>query len=373
MIYPHISSMGDVLPHIEGHREFSIRHRDDYIVIDYDFCDENTFGELGNPSSHIRRECRGIKFAPNGLLISRPLHKFFNYGEKPKETVDTNHGKVFVIQEKLDGSMIHPCLIRGEIRWMTRAGLTDVSRQAEEFVKNKDNYTKIAKYCIDNGLTPIFEWCSPKNVIVINYSEDSLVLTAIRNNFTGKYGVTDNYANYFGIRTACTYTPDTRINLVNSWTDTEGIVVTYENGYKIKIKTDEYVKKHKFRSSLEQEKDMLSVVLNNNVDDMLPFLDKEMYKRVSTYRENMRLFLLDLELKVISALENFRDFDRKTIASTLDNPTYKGLKSIIFSSLNKSKEDISKIIKEYILRNSRTSTKIDELRINLDLPKWSRY
>jgi hypothetical protein len=37
------------------------------------------------------------------------------------------------------------------------------------------------------GWTPIFEWCSKTNLIVLSYESDQLVLTAMRNMKTGRY------------------------------------------------------------------------------------------------------------------------------------------------------------------------------------------
>jgi len=48
-------------------------------------------------------------------------------------------------------------------------------------------YQQFAKWCIENRLTPIFEWCSRKQRIVIDYPEDKLVLLAVRENMSGKY------------------------------------------------------------------------------------------------------------------------------------------------------------------------------------------
>src|SRR4051812_25344280 len=114
--FPTIRHIEDVLPHIEGRSEFAVKRRDGYTAIDYNFAGADTFNEP------IRRECRGIKFDADGRIIGRPYHKFFNLGEKPEtqsHVIDWSAGHV--ILEKLDGSMVHPALVGGEILWMTRA------------------------------------------------------------------------------------------------------------------------------------------------------------------------------------------------------------------------------------------------------------
>jgi hypothetical protein len=51
--------------------------------------------------------------------------------------------------------------------------------------KENDRYVSFSKVWMDQDYTPIFEWCSPRNKIVLAYEQDLLVLTAIRHNRTG--------------------------------------------------------------------------------------------------------------------------------------------------------------------------------------------
>lgn len=66
-------------------------------------------------------------------------------------------------------------------------GITDVASLAEEFVADKPNYVEFANECIGMKYTPIFEYTSPNNRIVVKYDEERLTLTAVRHNRTGRY------------------------------------------------------------------------------------------------------------------------------------------------------------------------------------------
>ena len=71
-------------------------------------------------------------------------------------------------------------------------GPTELSERVEdEFINTTASdtmkYTDFARYWLGKGYTPLFEWCSMKNHIVLTYEKDLLVLTAIRNNITGQY------------------------------------------------------------------------------------------------------------------------------------------------------------------------------------------
>lgn len=188
--FPEIRSIHDVLPHIEGRSEFIVAEREFGTVINYMVSMADTFNMDGpeDIGGAIRRECRGLKFYPDGTIAARTFHKFFNMGEREETQPHLiDFSRDHTIMTKLDGSMIHPMKVGDRIRWMSKMGITDVALQAEEFVSVNTKYLAFASWCIDNSMTPIFEWCSRKQKIVIDYPEDSLTLLAVRDNITGEY------------------------------------------------------------------------------------------------------------------------------------------------------------------------------------------
>jgi RNA ligase len=198
--FPEIRHLDEVRDAIKDSKEFIVAERDWGIVVNYLVSGPDTFPsvhtsggsarmrEEATTAKAIRRECRGLIFAHDGALISRPYHKFFNVNERDETQVDRiDLGQPHVILEKLDGSMIRPIPINGGYRLGTKMGITDVSRQAEVWLVDKPNYDQFIRECLSNGLTPIFEWVSRKQRIVIDYPEDNLILTAIRDNLTGEY------------------------------------------------------------------------------------------------------------------------------------------------------------------------------------------
>ena len=101
-MFPIIDHMDDVLPHIEGFDEIIVAECEDYKVINYVVAMPKTFvmdgpGDLGGA---IRRECRGLIFNADGKLISRPYHKFKNFGED-KEYTDIDFTQPHIILENL--------------------------------------------------------------------------------------------------------------------------------------------------------------------------------------------------------------------------------------------------------------------------------
>ena len=196
--FPNIQHLDEVRPAIEGRDEFIIAERDWGYVVNYMVSMSDTFPpvdespelerDLIAERNAIRRECRGLLFHKDGSIMARRLHKFFNVNERDETQFHSiDFSQPHVILEKLDGSMITPVVTDAGIRWGTKMGITEVSMQAEEFVAKHPEYQELAQWCIDNRKTPIFEWTSRKQRIVIDYEEDNLVLIAVRDNVTGEY------------------------------------------------------------------------------------------------------------------------------------------------------------------------------------------
>lgn len=185
--FPEIRCIDDVRPAIEGRDEFIIAEREHYDVINYMVAFPDTF-DMDSEHGAMRRECRGMKFYKDGRIAARPFFKFFNINERTETNINNvDWSKPYTIMEKRDGSMIHPMRIGNDVRWMTKMGITEVSAQAEKFIEKNTNYVEFAKWCIENQLTPIFEYTSPNNKIVVKYEKDELVLLAVRHNITGEF------------------------------------------------------------------------------------------------------------------------------------------------------------------------------------------
>jgi len=188
--FPILRHIDDVRPAIAGRDEFIIAEREHYDVINYMVAFPDTFDmeDENDLFGSIRRECRGLKFYKDGRIAARPFFKFFNINERIETNINNiDWSKPYTIMEKRDGSFVHPMRIGNDVRWMTKMGITEVSAQAESFIEKNSKYNDFAEWCIENDLTPIFEWTSPNNKIVVRYETDELTLLAVRHNITGKF------------------------------------------------------------------------------------------------------------------------------------------------------------------------------------------
>lgn len=386
--FPVIEHIDDVKAAIKDQKEFIVVERDWGYVVNYIINMASTFDVSAENYENdiIKRECRGIKFDKEGKILARPYHKFFNYGEKP-ETY--NHSlKDHLIFEKLDGSMVHPILTDKEKRhWRlcTKMGITEVSMQAENWIteNHKTNYVNFILDAIcDHPLTPIFEWCSRQNRIVIDYPKDRLVLTAIRDNVTGEYYSYEDLnfiAEKYDLDLVNVQFPNLDHNLTNikglteytkDLKDVEGFVVRYDNGHMIKIKADEYVSIHRVKADIMSEKNVIPILLSDKFDDVISMLP-----------EGDRKNLIDFNLKfwqgifgnVVRFGKSYEDFyketngDRKTFAIKYAKEIEKEepyLKAYLFLRWGKdfSDQDTLNFITSTILRKCGSNAGVNEVR-----------
>lgn len=291
MTFPRIEHIDDLLPHLD--ENFHVTKKDGVTIVGYHSNSIDTFPVGDDLRSLMRREARGIAFSADGKIMSRPFHKFFNLGERWDMTPAMLPGLYNSTPlEKLDGSMIRPFLVDGVFRMATKNGITDVAAQAEKWIgenaQRKADYTKLFTLCIDYGATPIFEWCSRYNKIVIDYPNPDLILIAIRDNVSGSYYLhqtvveTAKELNITHVNLYAQTFVDARDKAVAS-TEDEGIVSILPDGQMIKVKSSWYVQLHRAKESVARERDVVSLILSQKLDDLKPLLSPEDLKKLNDY------------------------------------------------------------------------------------------
>ena len=340
--FPIINNISDVLPAIEGRDEFVVAVKEGYTVINYNVMMADTFPPvltrpedqlehlaedeyLCDYNAALRRELRGIIFdTETGEILRRPFHKFFNVNER-EETQDhvVDLSQDHRILEKLDGSMIAPFVVNGEMIWGTKMGATDVAKPVEAFVEAHPNYRQFAKFVISRGYTPIFEWCSRKQRIVLDYKEDQLILTAMRDLTTGRYLSRDimaNTADMYFIPMVREFEPQTDmkefIEYVRDLEDVEGFVVRFNDGHMLKLKCHWYLQIHKAKEAILQDRNIVELILDEKLDDVKAHLPQEDRDRLSQFESQFNLAVADVVYHLANDLSWIREdvIDRKTFA-----------------------------------------------------------
>ena len=311
--FPVIEHLDQVKPAIENSPEFIVADRGDYKVVNYMVSKEDTFPPVSSKYDAIRRECRGIIFDDSGKILSRRFHKFFNVSEREETSpnlIDLSHNHQ--VLAKLDGSMITPLLLNNRIYWATKMGITDFSVDVAEWVSEHPNYEKFVKYISKSGHTPIFEWCSLKNRVVIEHKEPRLVLLAIRHTITGEYLSYEHlkdYAETFNLELVQTYdSADSIMDLMErgrALEGEEGYVLRFENGHMLKIKSEWYVRIHKSKELFAHPRHLANLVLTETADDAKAIMLEEDRKRFEEFEDQFVMTLEDVANCVYTKLKSF--------------------------------------------------------------------
>lgn len=371
---------------IEGRPEFIEADRGDHIIFNYLVNFENTFPPVkdrDDETSAILRECRGLIFdSTTHAVISRRYHKFFNLNEREETLAENIDWSVpFRVLEKLDGSFVtmFKTSRSQKIRIGTKMGETDVAKNAEDFLSSRRNYYNFGSHFIARGYTPIFEWCSRKNRIVIDYPVDRLVLTAIRDNLYGEYLQRDKLveaAKEFGIEYVPALLENITVSDLLEHTKTlegsEGYVIRFDNGHMLKVKGEWYCQLHKTMEHIQQEKDLIRLILDEKLDDAKPFLAVDLREKLDHF--GAELFSNTRKLSREFATSCIEDYSRvsskKEYAALVIKKDESGLRFKVFDfiashgnlSIDETSNFVYDLFIDKINNNLATSTKVDSVR-----------
>ncbi|MEJ6401433.1 RNA ligase [Yoonia sp. 2307UL14-13] len=324
-----IQTLDDVLPHISYDDGIVVSERADYTMVDYVFVTDNT---SANP---IAQQCRGLKFGGDERLIARPFHKFFNIGEREQPN-QVDWTRPHVIMDKLDGSMIHPAIIKDEMVFMTRMGITDQARAA--LAVASDGVKRLSADAMAAGQTPIFEFTGPDNRVVVEYAETAITLLAVRDIISGAYLSHADLvalAGRYGVPVAATFGQVTDANAFvlqgRALRDVEGYVVAFEDGHRLKLKADAYALRHKALAGVSLEKNVLAWIVEGAVDDVLPLLHDDVADRVRTYQSQLMAKVNGHVADLTDFADGFDMSDRRTYAMAVKDKIDRRLQPAAFA------------------------------------------
>jgi len=398
--FPHYLTLNEVRDVVAaanariGMNGFVLAERDGFVVANYIVAMQDSFPApfTTEPSLNreyaILRELRGITFdAASGDVVARKFHKFFNVNEKPEtqqHLIDwaTPH----VVLDKMDGSMITPYRHRDDgLEWHTKMGLTDVARPVNDFVRNSEiRYAAFAEACLTASTTPIFEWCSSRHQrIVVDYPEDRLVLLAIRHNVTGEYTpfemmldmardwhipVVDSHGQVADVGVF--------LNDVATMEGAEGRIVRFESGHALKTKSRWYLDIHRTKDKLTHEKDVWSLVLQDRVDDILPFLTEPDRTALEAFGRAMQHGVAHTALRlqgIVDAAKKAIGEDRRRFAQEwVMKPGVPALERGVLFTIWSGGDAVS-AVRQVLLDHTSTSTQVEKVRAMADGARWGQH
>lgn len=226
-------------------------------------------------------ECRGICFDAEGKVVSRPLHKFFNVGEKawllPQDV--KSRQDIAAIFEKIDGSMIATAWVDGALHWRSKQSFgSEVVRLTRRLLEEPEhqNIARFAEDVARNGMTAIFELTHPEARIIVAPDRPRLRLLHVRDNVTGAYLMLDpaHPVHDLVAKHAVPVVPRIEgvdvaglLESLQGMHDREGYVIQFASGDMAKVKCPWYSRLHAAVSML-RERDIAWLALENRLDDV---------------------------------------------------------------------------------------------------------
>jgi RNA ligase len=360
-MFTKINNISDIQPFIKDKKEIREQIQSNGItVICYMFADSKTF------DSPELLECRGSAFDASGNIVSRPLHKFFNVGERENLQIENilHRNDIVAVYDKLDGSMIATAYFNNQLHFRSKKSFTsDVVKLTNEFLNLQENFhiKKFAEKIASENFTAIFELTHPLARIVVNQEIAQLRLLHVRDNITGEYVLLKekhhihSYINEYDI--PCV--KQVKFNSINDvieslkeMKDREGYIIQFSNGDMVKLKCPWYLRMHRAITFL-RERDIAILAINEELDDVKSSLlesgiDLTPVNEVETRLKNILTNYSDI---IETEYKKTAHLNRKEFAiANKANPLFglimekylgKGFSLIDWYKRNKLKEDFS--------------------------------
>ncbi len=217
----------------------------------HNYSEKATYARLWTPET---RQCRGIISTLDGEIVARPFDKFFNVDESEETRLDAllARGGDVEITDKLDGSMVAVWYHDGSWHTSTRGSFTSTQALAAAWWLAA-HPQRLENVSLLKTTTLLCEWCAPDNRVVLKYDTPELIIIGARDLQTGM-----DY-NHHGLQTIGHLTG---LRVTSLQTDTldafaaarvssvgcEGWVARWPDGFRVKIKTADYLRLHKLVS-----------------------------------------------------------------------------------------------------------------------------
>jgi T4 RnlA family RNA ligase len=252
-------------------------------TFNYFLCDYRNFSmPLQEDPSINAMDMRGVTFVFNedGTLYKRflMLKKFFNVNQVEETQLSLlKSKKVKYVTIKEDGSLIaFMNLPNGEVFAKTQAGFTnEQSVNAMMLYKNQKGIKEFVDDALEAGFTPLFEYVSYDNRIVLKYATKELILIGVRDNKYDTYISAHEMVNS-GKDLQIPYIKPVNIesldkleDMMKTLSDMEGVVVEFEDGQLVKWKTVWYFNLHGIRTvNIFREDFVIRNYLEETLDDV---------------------------------------------------------------------------------------------------------
>lgn len=307
--------------------------------------DDVTPNEFWDKYDGFYLECRSvvIDIKENRLVVT-PFKKFRNLNECEETSIENiskriKNAKCVEFSDKLDGSMQ---AVRYYNDSIVMCGSTSLN--PEFSWRLKDGYKMLfsrAGYIdliMDNPLlTFIFEYISIKDAHVVVYSkeQEGLYLIGIRNSVTGEeysYADVNAYAEKYNVPSTTVFNK-TLDEVVNELDDkksneAEGFVVNID-GYKVKIKYNDYVNMHRVMSEISSVNLVIKNIADGTFDDMISKVPTAYKDRVMKTANVVFKYIHNTELEIKEYFDKAPKDDKKEFMLWVESNVPNSIKAFV--------------------------------------------
>ena len=283
----------------------------------YTYSELTQFDRLWNS---VTRNARGIVFDDKGRCITRCLPKFFNKDE-PNAILEMPRDETYRIFEKKDGSLIN--IVNDPEYGLVVTSKGSFTSDHVGWAKEILQENSITEESFKPGLTHVFELIYPANRIVVNYGDEKkLVLLTVIENETGNETTADwpHQPKEYKLL---------ELDLALKQDNFEGVVFVYENNYRVKIKTEEYVRLHRIMTGYSVKTIWESLKDNKPLD--LQNMPEEFMEWFETTKTQLLEAYAQIEIEAQPWIKKARGFELGSeIAEAIKDYQHK---SIVWSAL----------------------------------------
>lgn len=310
----------------------------------------------------ITTQCRGLILDKNGTVVARPFEKFFNYRE---QNISLPEGTPS-IYKKIDGSLIIVASWEGHLIVATRGSfISDQARLAEKLILSNDDLLYMINH--SDNFTYLFELVGPNNRIVCTYDKDKLILLTVISTWSGLEHNLNYYRHYTFIEVVEEYKIDWNENAIEklkslNLQNEEGFVLKWKNGFRLKVKFDDYIRLHRLLTGLNERAVWEYLKEGENIQDLRKNVPEEFIQWLDNVVFDIQVKFYEIFKDCYSFMRNnnLKEINRKEAARIiLENK--KQYQAVLFSMLDDDKERVRENIYKLVKPNS-TKTFVEDYK-----------
>jgi len=355
-----------VLATLEKYYKDGLLHKQTHPTLDLTIWNYSPRVQYERLWDDITIQCRGLVTNTKGEIVARPFKKFFNYEEhKPEDLPNEN----FEVYEKMDGSLgilfyyeeeltderryniwfnnnyetgmerfFDPNNLpdfdntyydptpktKGEWILATRGSFTSPQAIKGRELLEKYDYNRLAK-----DYTYLFEIIYPENRIVCNYDFEDLILLGMIHTKTGdEVNIHNDNNEDIRLKNLIKNLNINVVTLYKTWgegydllkeeisNDKEGYVIRFKNGFRMKIKGDEYIRLHRILTNISNRDIWEYLKDNKPFDELLEKVPDEFNNWVKETARDLTVRFENIEKDYREIFENLngRNLSRKDFA-----------------------------------------------------------